>query len=65
MKNLSPFCPCKNQNCPVHPTKHDQGCSPCISKNLRLKEFPNCFSDLVKNVDAKADNLSESGKPGE
>ncbi len=38
MGNISSFCTCKNTDCPLHPTKHDQGCAPCISKNLRLKE---------------------------
>lgn len=47
MPNLSEFCPCTNMACPLHPTKHDKGCSPCISKNLKLKEIPNCFFGLV------------------
>lgn len=47
MKNLSPFCTCKNTECPIHPTKHDKGCAPCIAKNLRLNEMPNCFFNKV------------------
>lgn len=49
MNGLSQFCTCKNFDCPLHPTKHDKGCTPCISKNLRLKEIPSCFFNLVKN----------------
>ena len=47
MENLSSFCTCKNLSCPLHPTRHTQGCAPCIQKNLRLKEIPNCFFSLV------------------
>ncbi len=46
-RNISGFCTCKNLQCPLHPTKHDKGCSPCISKNLKLKEIPNCFFEQV------------------
>ncbi len=42
-----PHCSCTNFNCPLHPTKHDKGCTPCIAKNLRLKEVPTCFFNLV------------------
>ena len=45
MKNLSPFCTCKDLSCPNHPSNHDRGCSPCIAKNLHLGEIPNCFFD--------------------
>ena len=47
MPNLSPFCTCKNMECPLHPTKHNKGCALCISKNLKLNEVPNCFFDKV------------------
>lgn len=47
MSNISPFCTCKNLSCPLHPTKHDKGCAPCISKNLKLREMPNCFFNQV------------------
>ncbi|MGI6118588.1 MAG: DUF6485 family protein [Bilifractor sp.] len=36
MHNLSGFCTCQNLDCPLHPTRHDKGCTPCISKNLGL-----------------------------
>jgi hypothetical protein len=45
MSNLSNFCTCKDTECPLHPTNHDKGCAPCISKNLKLGEIPNCFFD--------------------
>lgn len=48
MANLSPFCSCTNLKCPIHPTKHDKGCAPCIAKNLKLKEIPNCLFNLVE-----------------
>lgn len=43
MGNLSKFCTCTNLDCPLHPSRHDRGCAPCIQKNLRLKEIPGCF----------------------
>lgn len=59
MRNSSPFCTCKNFDCPLHPTKHDKGCTPCISKNLRLKEMPNCFFNLVKNAENRTGDTFE------
>ena len=53
MENLSKFCSCKNTDCPLHPTKHNKGCAPCIAKNLKLKEVPNCFFNLVKDGDLR------------
>lgn len=50
MADLSGFCTCTNLACPLHPTKHDKGCAPCIQKNLKLKEIPNCFFNLVENA---------------
>lgn len=44
---MNEFCTCKNLNCPLHPTKHNKGCTQCIQKNLKLKEIPNCFFALV------------------
>ena len=54
MSNLSPFCTCKNMKCPLHPTKHDKGCAPCISKNLKLSEVPNCFFDKVEGSEKRS-----------
>ena len=47
MKNESPFCTCTDLTCPLHPTKHDKGCAPCIAKNLKQKEIPSCFFNKV------------------
>ena len=49
MNHLSKFCTCKNFDCPLHPTKHDKGCAPCIAKNLKLREIPNCFFNLIED----------------
>lgn len=51
--NLSDFCTCQNFGCPLHPTKHDKGCAPCIAKNLKLQEITNCFFQLVKNHETR------------
>ncbi len=48
MGGTEKFCTCKNLECPLHPSRHDKGCSPCISKNLRTKEMPSCFFHLLK-----------------
>ena len=53
MNNLSKFCTCKNFECPLHPTKHEKGCAPCISKNLRLHEIPNCIFNLIENAELR------------
>lgn len=56
----SPFCTCKNLSCPLHPTKHDKGCTLCIAKNLKLKELPNCFFDKVDgSEDRKGDSFAD------
>ena len=47
MEHSNSFCTCSNLDCPIHPTKHDSGCTPCIRKNLKLQEIPNCFFNLV------------------
>ncbi len=28
---------------PYTPKKHDKGCAPCIAKNLKMGEIPDCF----------------------
>ena len=45
--NLSTFCTCTDLECPLHPTNHDRGCSPCIAKNLKEKEIPSCFFNVA------------------
>lgn len=59
MNNVHSFCTCKNINCPLHPTKHDKGCSPCISKNLQLKEIPNCLFNLIENAETRLGDTFE------
>ncbi|MCD7807782.1 MAG: DUF6485 family protein [Erysipelotrichaceae bacterium] len=41
------FCTCQDLSCPMHPTNHDKGCTPCIAKNLKLNEIPSCFFNKV------------------
>ena len=43
MKDPKEFCTCTDYKCPFNPVNHDQGCSPCILKNLKMKEIPSCF----------------------
>ncbi len=45
--NLSKFCTCTDLKCPLHPTNHDRGCSPCIASNLKDREIPSCFFNLA------------------
>lgn len=54
MKNLSPFCTCDNLDCPIHPTKHEKGCAPCIAKNLKLGEVPNCMFNKVSGAENRS-----------
>ena len=37
------FCTCNDYDCPFNPVNHDQGCTPCIAKNLNAGETPSCF----------------------
>ncbi len=60
MENLSTFCTCSNLACPLHPTKHDKGCAPCIQKNLRLQEIPNCFYHLVPRSEGRSSDSFEA-----
>ncbi|MDE5681695.1 MAG: hypothetical protein K2I05_05130 [Mailhella sp.] len=55
MKNN--FCTCTDLACPLNPKNHDKGCSPCIQKNLRQKEIPNCFFKLA-GADGKRGSYS-------
>lgn len=50
MNNLSMFCSCTDTDCPMHPTNHEKGCAPCISKCLNLREIPSCFFHLVEDT---------------
>ncbi len=42
-----PFCSCTDLACPFHPSNHEQGCVPCIAKNLKEREIPSCFFHAV------------------
>lgn len=53
MPNLSPFCTCDNLACPLHPTKHDKGCAPCMAKNLKLREVPGCMFHTVEGAEQR------------
>ena len=60
MANLSAFCTCKNTKCPLHPRNHDKGCTPCIAKNLKLNEVPNCFFNKVHGSEnRKGDSFAD------
>lgn len=41
------FLSCRNLACTLHPARYGLGCSPCISKNLRLGEVPNRFFNAL------------------
>ena len=43
MKEARDFCTCTDTACPFHPSRHNQGCTLCIQKNLKQKEIPSCF----------------------
>ncbi len=47
MAEASEFCSCDKLKCPHHPKNHNKGCTPCIEKNLRTKEIPNCIFNLA------------------
>lgn len=53
MENLSPFCTCSNLSCPLHPTRHNRGCAPCMAKNLKLGEVPNCMFQKVGGAEER------------
>lgn len=63
MNGSAKFCTCTNLDCPLHPSRHDKGCTPCISKNLRLKEMPSCFFHLVENAENRTgDSFADFAK---
>ena len=59
MKKEVPFCTCTDYKCPMHPTNHDQGCTPCIEKNLELREIPSCFFHKVNSTKEHEDYFFE------
>lgn len=54
------FCTCTKLDCSLHPTRHDKGCSPCIAKNLKTKEIPSCYFNLVEGSQSReGDSLED------
>lgn len=53
-KAPSGFCTRENLSCPLHPSRRGAGCTPCIAKNLRLGEIPNCFFNPVEGSASRA-----------
>jgi hypothetical protein len=56
MESNKHFCTCPDLDCPLHPGNHEEGCDPCIQKNLAAGEIPSCFfaavhEDLTENED--------------
>ena len=49
MADQTHFCTCGDLNCKLHPANHDQGCDPCVQKNLKRGEIPGCFFRLVQD----------------
>lgn len=59
MENRSRFCTCADHDCPLHPANHADGCSPCIQKNLKRREIPNCFFNLVAGSESRSGHSLE------
>ncbi|MCD8138962.1 MAG: DUF6485 family protein [Planctomycetaceae bacterium] len=57
--NSSPFCTCSKLDCRLHPTNHDKGCAPCVSKNLQTKEMPSCFFNVLEGADSRPGDTFE------
>ncbi len=50
----SHFCTCNKTDCELHPSRHDKGCSPCISKNLKSREIPSCYFNLLEGSEQRS-----------
>jgi hypothetical protein len=55
------FCTCADKKCPFHPSNHNEGCDPCIKKNLRVGEIPSCFFKLVNEDISQNNDFSIKG----
>jgi len=56
MEKMNHFCTCTDFKCKFHPNNHSNGCDPCIQKNLKLKELPNCmFKQINKDISGVKD----------
>ena len=54
------FCTCTVFDCKAHPRNHNDGCDPCIKKNLELGEVPACFWNNVAAVKGTTDYSAEN-----
>lgn len=50
---MTEMCSCAKLECALHPSNHDKGCTPCISKNLKTREMPSCFFNLVEGAETR------------
>ncbi len=48
---MNMHCTCKDTKCPNHPSNHDNGCTLCIIKNLKRKEIPSCFFNMLDGAE--------------
>ena len=63
MADAKQFCTCRHTKCPRHPNNQDQGCTPCIEKNLKFNEIPNCFFDKIEGAEERnGDSFEEFAK---
>lgn len=54
------FCTCVDHECACHPVNHDQGCTPCIAKNIDEESIPVCFFRVMEpDMDRKQDYTFE------
>ena len=60
MNEAAAVCTCTNVTCSLHPSNHDKGCTPCISKNLKTHEMPSCFFNQLENAKSRKDDSYES-----
>ena len=56
--NMENYCTCKDISCKYHPLNHNQGCTPCIVKNLKQRHVPNCYFNLVTEDKSKIKGYS-------
>ncbi|WP_373131557.1 DUF6485 family protein [Clostridium sp. M62/1] len=42
---------------PLHPSRHEKGCAPCIAKNLKLRKIPNCFLQREENSESREEKM--------
>jgi hypothetical protein len=54
------FCTCTSFDCTSHPKNHENGCDPCIKKNLELGEIPACFWANVTEVKGESEYSAEN-----